>query len=216
MSAKSAIKDRLKEHKFVAILRGIRPKFVPAVTEVFLEEKLQFCEITLDSSNSFESLRLMKYLSQGKIDIGVGTVLTPDQVKQSVDLGATFIISPHFNREIVQTTLDLNAVSLPGCLTPSEIVAADQMGADYIKLFPMEAMSLNYLKALKNGPLKSISFVPTGGITVDNALDFLKAGATALGVGGSLFRDSDFDHDNGTEILRKKTQSFLKVIRSSH
>src|SRR6185503_16166418 len=138
--------------------------------------------------NSTDPLRLIKTLIAEIGDravIGAGTVLTADDVSRVADVGARFIVSPNFNPAVVAQTRKLNLVSVPGCFTPSEVVAALEAGADAIKLFPATHMGPSYVRALR-GPLNDVRLVPTGGVTPELAREYRAAGAWTIGVGSEL------------------------------
>src|SRR5215471_12746259 len=137
-------------------------------------------EITLTVPGAVE---LIAHLcrSQGKIAVGAGTVLDEETARKCVDAGACFLTSPNFNAAVVEFAVKRNIAVLPGALTPTEVVAAWSAGADFVKVFPAGALGgAKYIKALK-APLPQIDLVPTGGVSLETAADFIKAGAAALG-----------------------------------
>jgi len=118
--------------------------------------------------------------------LGSGTVTTADQAQATIEAGAEFVVSPSFHAEVVAKTLALGNLSIPGALTPTEVITASRAGADYVKIFPCSAMGgASYLRALK-APLPQVKMLPTGGVDVTTAADFIKAGAAALGVGAAV------------------------------
>ena len=117
--------------------------------------------------------------------VGAGTVTSPELVEMTAKAGGSFIVSPDTDVMVIKKTRELNLVSMPGAMTPSEIKVAHEAGADFVKLFPIGNLGAGYLKAVK-APLSHIKMTAVGGVNENNAAEFLKAGASGLGVGGNL------------------------------
>jgi len=146
--------------------------------------------------------------------VGAGTVLEPETARACVEAGARFVVSPALNLDTIAACREMGTAVLPGALTPTEVVAAWRAGADLVKVFPAGAVGgPAYIKALK-APLPQIELVPTGGVNLQTAGDFLRAGAFALGVGadlvdlGALRRGED-------EALAERARRFVEVVRST-
>ena len=186
------------EEKIVAIVRGIPDKQILDITRALLEGGVRFVEVALDHSQgggwreTLQSIRLLKAEMGGKVEIGAGTVLTPEQVDCAQQAGARYIISPNVNPDVIARTRELGMVSIPGAFTPSEIAMANERGADIVKLFPADALGPRYVKAV-NAPLGHIPLMATGGVTAENIPSFLDAGAACFGVGGSLVSAKPLD-----------------------
>ena len=156
-----------------------------------------------------ESLR-KKYGDQ--LLLGAGTVLDPRQCSAAIDAGVEFVVSPSLHREVISRTKELGKISIPGALTPTEVVTAWNAGADYVKIFPCSAVGgPSYLKALK-APLPHICLIPTGGVTLDTAAQYLKAGAAALGVGSDLVNAAALAQGK-PEIITETARKYLEIIR---
>lgn len=181
----------IKESKVIAIVRGIGSDKISSLAEAMLKGGLRCIEVTFDHSSEegkAETLKSIEVLNRdfkGKVLAGAGTVLTPEQVDQAVAAGAEYIISPNVNVDVIKRTKELGKVSIPGALTPSEIVTAYEAGADIVKLFPAAVFGPAYFKAVK-APLKHIPMTAVGGISPENIRDFLAVGAVGAGVGGNL------------------------------
>ena len=143
--------------------------------------------------------------------IGAGTVLTVEDVKMAADSGARFIISPDTNYPVIKETKKLDLISIPGAMSPTEIVRAYDAGADFVKVFPASVLGVEYIKAVK-GPLKHIPLVAVGGINKDNATAFLSAGALALGVGGNLV-DKKAIQSGNYRLLTERAQMIVEAIK---
>lgn len=182
---------RIYENKIIAIIRGIGLDRILPTVEALLQGGISLLEVTFNhesaasESDTLRSLKLITNEFGNDIGLGVGTVLTPKQVEDAVDSGAQYIISPNTDVDVIKKTKELGKTSIPGAFTPSEMVLAYYAGADIIKLFPAGVLGTKYIKAVL-APLSHIPVVAVGGVDADNAVDFLKAGAIGVGVGGSL------------------------------
>ena len=179
--------DALKhilQHKLVAIIRGPQPGDVLRIAEALYQGGVRTLEVTMNSPGALEVIKQLSVTMKDKLLLGAGTVLNPDQVEASVKAGAHFIISPNVDVETIKMTKQLGAISIPGAYTATEIVLAHKTGADIIKVFPAAANAA-YIKDLR-GPLSHIPLMPTGGITLENIVEFKNAGAVAFGIGSAL------------------------------
>ena len=178
-----SILSQILENKLIAIIRGAQPADVVKIAEALFSGGIRVLEITM---NSEAPLRVIKTISDAlgdKMIIGAGTVLDAESAKQAVAAGARFILSPIANSDIIKTAKDIGAVSIPGAFTPTEIYNAYKNGGDIIKVFP--AISPSYIKDI-SGPLPQIKLLPTGGINLENILEYKKAGAAGFGIGSAL------------------------------
>jgi len=146
--------------------------------------------------------------------VGAGTVLDAKTAQACISAGAQFIVSPSLNLETISECQRAEIVVLPGALTPTEVVQAWNAGADFVKVFPAGAVGgPSYLKALK-APLPDIELVPTGGVSLKNAADFIKAGASALGVGADLV-DIKAIREGQDHLITERTRQFLDIVRQA-
>lgn len=181
------------EKKIIAILRGLAPETLLPLAEALLEGGIGLIEVTFDASRpdtweqTARAIRLLDERFAGGILPGAGTVLRPDQAAMARDAGARYIISPNTDADVIAKTRALGMLSLPGAFTPTEIVAAHSAGADFVKVFPADAVGPAYIAAVK-APLPHIPLMAVGGVSDANVADFLRAGAAGVGVGGSLAR----------------------------
>lgn len=146
--------------------------------------------------------------------IGAGTVLTPEQARDCISAGAQFIISPALDFEIIVLCRKEDIAVMPGALTPTEIVAAWRAGADFVKVFPAGALGgANYIKSLK-APLPDVKLIPTGGVSLKTTADFIRAGASALGVGTDL-ADVQALREGNKHILTDKARQFIEIVKTA-
>jgi 2-dehydro-3-deoxyphosphogluconate aldolase/(4S)-4-hydroxy-2-oxoglutarate aldolase len=184
------ILDGIAKYKIVVIMRKVQDDKILPVTQALYDGGIRLIEITYDQSdpNHLNSTgSAIKAIADNFKDmcVGAGTVLTPAQVESARDHGATFIVSPNTDAEVIKHTVELGLVSIPGALTPTEVVAAHKFGAHYVKLFPGGDFGPGYLKAV-TAPINHIPIVVVGGVNASNMSEFMKAGAAGFGIGSNI------------------------------
>jgi 2-dehydro-3-deoxyphosphogluconate aldolase / (4S)-4-hydroxy-2-oxoglutarate aldolase len=197
----------IEQGRVIAILRGDFGGREADIVEVLVEAGIRAVEVTLNSPGAFKSIEKLANLFRIKTAIGAGTVLEPDDVVVAANAGAKFIVSPNLNVKVIDATRRLNLVSLPGCFTPSEIIAAFDAGAHAVKLFPASCLGTSFLKAMR-GPLREARLVPVGGVTPLAAREFFDAGAWAIGAGSELI-GKEITAPGGLEMLRARAAEFV-------
>jgi 2-dehydro-3-deoxyphosphogluconate aldolase/(4S)-4-hydroxy-2-oxoglutarate aldolase len=175
----------LKEEKIVAIIRGAAPQHIDATADALVNGGIRLLEVTLNTENALQAISRWRERFAGQVYLGAGTVLDVDMAQQSLDAGAQFLISPNLDEDVVRLGKDNGVDVWPGVMTPTEIVRAWKAGANAVKVFPSATLGPKYFKEVR-GPLSQIPFIATGGINLENMMGFLRAGAVAVGVGGSL------------------------------
>jgi 2-dehydro-3-deoxyphosphogluconate aldolase / (4S)-4-hydroxy-2-oxoglutarate aldolase len=204
---------RLLDSGLVAVIRRPDVEKVFHIAEALVNGGVGALEITVDTPSVYQLISELKERLAGRVLVGAGTVLDPKTAETAIEAGADFIFSPNFNVETIQVTNQHERISIPGCMTPTEIVAAYQAGADLIKIFPGSSLGVQYIKELQ-GPLGHIPMMPTGGVTVENVGTFIRSGAVAVGVGGSLV-DNKAIAEGRYEILTEKALLFQKAIQEA-
>jgi len=177
--------DRVLDRCIVAVIRAESPDSLVDVAEALVAGGVEVMEVTFTVPRATQVLEKVAERLGDKILLGAGTVLDPETARAAMLAGAEFIVSPAVNVEVIELCRRYSKLVMPGALTPTEVVTAWQAGADIVKIFPSELTGAKYIKALK-APLPHIRMMPTGGVNLDTAEEFLKAGACALGIGGSL------------------------------
>lgn len=190
------VDKKQEDLRLVAILRGVRLSQAMDATAVFAEAGIKAVEVTYNTEDAPEIIRRLRDTYGGQLLIGAGTVMTTQDVVSAGYAGASFILSPDCNPEVIKATKDSGLFSVPGAFTATEVVMAHKSGADMVKLFPAGRLGPGYVKDLL-GPLNDIKFMAVGGIDLTNAAAFLAAGAKSVGVGSSLvdmklIRSGDF------------------------
>ena len=185
------LEQALRACPVIAILRGLLPQNAVAVGEALVKAGIKIIEVPLNSPEPFESVRRLAQWAGPELIVGVGTVLTVQQVKQAQQAGAQIVLSPNADHAVIRQAKLLSMFSVPGVATPSEGFAALQAGADALKLFPAETIGPAGLKAWRSVFDKSVQLIPVGGVSAQNARDYLNAGAAGLGAGSSIFAPGD-------------------------
>jgi 2-dehydro-3-deoxyphosphogluconate aldolase/(4S)-4-hydroxy-2-oxoglutarate aldolase len=173
----------------VAILRGRRVEHLDAVLDALVEAGVRSLEVTLNTPGAVDAIRRAGTRFGPEVTVGAGTVRTVAELDGAVAAGARFLVSPHTDPALAARAREAGAAYLPGALTPTEIVAAWAAGAAAVKLFPARLAGPRYLRDIRE-PLGDIPIVPTGGVSVDNMVEWFAAGAVAVGVGGTLIGDA--------------------------
>ncbi|MCL2578634.1 MAG: bifunctional 4-hydroxy-2-oxoglutarate aldolase/2-dehydro-3-deoxy-phosphogluconate aldolase [Oscillospiraceae bacterium] len=189
---REAIIERVEATKIIAILRGVSDRDICLkLASAIRKGGIELIEVTFNQSaperfsDTTNAISAIAREFGEDICVGAGTVLTPELVQMAAEAGAKYIVSPDVSIPVIQKTRELELVSIPGALTPSEITTAISVGADIIKLFPAGSMGSGYIKSIK-APLSHIKFVATGGIDAGNIPEFLAAGCVGFGIGGNL------------------------------
>jgi 2-dehydro-3-deoxyphosphogluconate aldolase/(4S)-4-hydroxy-2-oxoglutarate aldolase len=182
---KSEVIEKIKQIGVLPVIRAGSADEAREVIEAIRKGGITSIEITMTVPNAIDLIADLSK-SEANVLIGAGTVLDVETARQCVEAGAKFIISPALNLETIKFCNERETVVMPGALTPTEIVTAWQAGADFVKVFPASALGgASYLKSVK-APLPHIKLIPTGGVSLENAADFFRAGAEAVGVGADL------------------------------
>lgn len=177
--------EELGRRRLIAVVRLEDPGRAVAVAEALVEGGVRFVEVTLEREGAMKALARVVRAVGSRAVVGAGTVRRRREAARAVEAGARFLLSPDVRPSLIEATLELGALSLPGAFTPSEVALAERAGASAVKLFPASTGGLGHLEALR-GPFPTTRFVPTGGVDADSAASWLAAGAFAVALGGSL------------------------------
>jgi 2-dehydro-3-deoxyphosphogluconate aldolase/(4S)-4-hydroxy-2-oxoglutarate aldolase len=201
------VKSLIERHRIVAILRGDFTGWFAPIAEALAGAGVATMEITLNSANAEQGIREMKAALGADGVIGAGTVLNAAQAEASIAAGAEFIVAPNTNYGVLDLCKSRDVCAIPGAFTPTEIADAWDYGATLIKLFPAE---LGYFKNVR-APLNHIPFVTTGGVTLENAKDFVKLGAVGVGMGSALIGDY-VKQPGGIDELRRRATTLVTSL----
>lgn len=175
----------IEKQGIVAVIRMQDPGRLRAVVDALAAGGVRALEVTMTVPRAIEMIREIAPTLPAGFLFGAGTVLDADTAHRVIDAGAQFVVSPVFRRAVIDACHQHDVPALPGCLTPTEILDAWDAGADIVKVFPATTFGPGYLKDIR-APLPHVKLMPTGGVTVDNAGDWIRAGAVAVGVGSAL------------------------------
>src|SRR5277367_6555522 len=175
------IKATIERVGLIPVLRASSVETAHALVDAMMAGGATIVEVTMTVPDALSILRDLKQRYGGSILLGSGTVTTAAEAAATIEAGAEFVVSPSLHLDVIAKTKALGKISIPGALTPTEVITAWRAGADYVKIFPCSAMGgASYLKSLL-APFPQLQLIPTGGVTLQTAADFLKAGDCALG-----------------------------------
>ncbi|ASE34745.1 bifunctional 4-hydroxy-2-oxoglutarate aldolase/2-dehydro-3-deoxy-phosphogluconate aldolase [Mammaliicoccus sciuri] len=201
----------IKETKLIAILRNANPNDILPIVETLYKAGIRAIEVTMNSPKALESIELISNEMKGKVVVGAGTVLDAESARLAILSGATFILSPTVDKDTIRMSKKYGTVSIPGAMTPTEILEAYEYGGDIIKVFPTTSLGPEYIKDLQ-GPLPHIPLLPTGGVSIDNVTDFIEAGAVGVGLGSALVNTKVETNKAYFEELEQKAQAFYNKV----
>jgi len=183
--------QRILETKLIAIVRGAEPEQCLKIAEALYDGGIRLMEITYDQKNpaSFQqtadAIAAIARAYEGRMEVGAGTVTTPELAERTAEAGGKFVISPDTNPAVIRRTRELGMVSIPGAMTPTEILTAHGAGADFVKLFPAGILGAAYIKAVR-APISHVRLMAVGGVNAENIPELLRAGVCGAGIGGNL------------------------------
>ena len=214
----ASVAMRIREIGIIPVVRASSGDEALMAVDAVASGGIPLVEITMTVPGAIEIIRQVARSRGSEILVGAGTVLDADTARQCMDAGAEFIVSPGFDLETVRRVKSEGRLMLAGALTPSEVIAAWKAGSDFVKVFPCgQVGGAAYIKALR-GPLPRIPLVPTGGVNLTTAADFLAAGAAALGIGGELVQPAALK-DKKPELIVEAARKFVEIVartRSAH
>ena len=205
----SAILDQFKKMRVVPVVAIENAQDAMRLADTLIEGGLPCAEITFRTAAAVDAMRIMA--RRGDILVGAGTVLKVDQVKAAVDAGAQFMVSPGFNPKVVGYCVENNIAITPGISTPSDIEAALELGVDVLKFFPAEAFGgLKTLKAM-SGPYGAVKFIPTGGISPANLVEYLQFPKT-LACGGTWIAKSALISEGKFDEIIQNAREAVEIV----
>ena len=210
-------KQLFNETRVIAILRGVPSDRLIPTLDALYEGGIRLAEITYSSKGDISDGDTAKNIeaavkhTAGKMLIGAGTVIREDQVTLTAEAGGKFIISPDTNPEIIKKTKAAGLLSLPGAMTVTEICTAMSAGADYVKLFPVNALGSGFVKAVL-APLGNAKLIAVGGITEENIPEYLKAGCLGFGIGGNLV-NGKLATDGRFDVIAENARKFIEACK---
>ncbi len=209
---KSTIMQHMRELGLVPVLRATSAEEAMTLADAILAGGIDILEVTMTVPGAIRVIEQLADHHGDKLLLGAGTVLDAETARNCLLAGAQFIVSPALDLRTIELCRRYSVPVMPGALTPTEILTAWQAGADVVKVFPCSALGgAKYLKALQ-GPLPQIQIIPTGGVSLSTAEEFLAAGAFALGVGGDLV-DAKAAREGRTSVITENAQKYLAIVK---
>lgn len=206
--------QKIRDVGLIPIVRTPSPEDASLAAEAVIAGGIGIAEITMTVPHALRVLEQVAEKFAGDVLLGAGTILDPETCRAAILAGAEFIVTPSLDPAVIEMARRYSKACLPGALTPTEVVTAWQAGADMVKIFPCGPVGgPQYIKALK-GPLPHIEMVPTGGVSLETAAQFIKAGSTAIAVGGELV-DIRVLRDGKPQVITERSKKFLAAVRSA-
>jgi len=211
---KEQVRARVLEVGIVPVVRAPSAKKALAAAEAVAAGGITIVELTMTVPGALDAIAELVKRAGKDIVIGAGTVLDAQTAQKCFDVGAQFLVSPGFDLETVKAARVAGKLIMAGALTPTEVIMAWKAGADFVKVFPASAVGgPSYLRALR-GPLPQVPLVPTGGVNLNTAADFLRAGAAALGIGGELVSAAALESGDTTPIT-EAAKKYLAIVKQT-
>lgn len=209
--------ETIFDSKIIAILRNVAEDKLIPLQDVLLEQGIRCLEVTFDQKNencleiTRRSIQCLRENARGDMEIGAGTVITMEQLDAAKDAGASFIISPDSNREIIEKTRVYGLVSMPGAMTPTEILSAYRWGASIVKVFPAGRLGAAYIHDIR-GPINHIPLSAVGGVDQYNMDSFYREGVCCFGIGSNIVK-KELLMDNDYEAIGRNARLYTEQIR---
>ncbi len=211
---KQKVRDRILEIGVVPVVRASSAAEACLAADAVCQGGIPIVEITMTVPGALEVIRELVRKCGADVLVGAGTVVNAQIAQECLDAGAQFLVSPGLNRPTVDLAVRVKKLIMAGALTPTEVMAAWEAGADFVKVFPCgQVGGAKYIKALK-GPFPQIPFVPTGGVNLNTAAEFIEAGSVALGIGGELVQ-AEALKSKKPEIIAENARKFLEIVKQT-
>lgn len=211
MSDRQGIIQKLVQPGIIAVVRAQSAAQIPAMTEALLASGVVAVEITMTTPGALDAIRDAVRLFGSKACVGVGTVLDEKTCRAALDAGAEFVVTPVLRPALVPVVHGAGRPIMLGAYTPTEAQTAHEAGADFIKIFPADTLGPSYIKSIR-APLPHLKIVPTGGVDLKTAGEFIQAGCVALGAGSSLVSKRILT-ENDWPALTRLAAEFVEVVR---
>lgn len=207
------IVSQIESTGVVAIIRASDSAELVDVVNALRDGGLTCIEVTMTTPDALEVIKAARAKTADDTAIGVGTVLDAETARAAILAGAQFVVAPTTDLPTIEICRRYSVPVIPGALTPTEILRAWQVGADFVKVFPTGSLGPQYIKDIR-GPLPQIRMVPTGGITLNNAGDFIRSGASALGIGSALVR-GEWVKKRDFAAIRQEAGKWLQAVKQA-
>lgn len=213
MATKEQNLQRMIDCGVVAVMRVPDPSLLAKIADAIREGGVDVIEFTMTTPNALDVMREAVRQNGDRVLFGAGTVLDAETARAAILAGAEFVVSPTLNPDVIKMARRYSKIVVPGTLSPTEILTAWELGADVCKVFPATVFGPKYFKDVM-GPLPQVRLMPTGGVELSNAADFIKNGAVAIGVGGNLV-DVKAAAAGNFQTLTENARKFVEVVRAA-
>jgi 2-dehydro-3-deoxyphosphogluconate aldolase/(4S)-4-hydroxy-2-oxoglutarate aldolase len=207
------IVQQIQDLGVVAVIRMKDAAKLRRVVDAIAEGGVRAIEVTMTVPGAVELIAVLARSLPEEILLGAGTVTDGDTARAVIDAGARYVVSPVFRREVIAVCHERGVAAAPGCFTPTEILDAHDFGADVIKVFPATALGPQFIKDVR-APLPQVRLMPTGGVSLDNAGDWIRAGAIAVGVGSALL-DAKAIEEGRYDVLTGNARRIVASVASA-
>lgn len=216
MMQKLKVLQKVLDTGIVAVVRTETAEKAQKIVEAVKAGGVSAIEVTMTVPGALEVIReVTEHYKDQDVILGVGSVLDPETARAAILAGAQYVVSPQLNPEVIKICNRYQVSCMPGALSVTEVVEAMELGADIIKVFPGEIVGPKFIKAIK-APLPQAPLMPTGGVSLDNVQDWIKAGAVAVGVGGSLTKGAKTgDYQLVTETARQFVEKIQEARKNN-
>jgi 2-dehydro-3-deoxyphosphogluconate aldolase/(4S)-4-hydroxy-2-oxoglutarate aldolase len=211
MERRQQIVQRIEQCGVVAVIRLQDPDRLRGVIDALGAGGVRALEVTMTVPRAIQLIDAIAPGLPAEFVIGAGTILDPETARAAILAGARFVVGPVFNRAVVDLCHRYDVAVMPGCFTPTEILQAWDAGADVVKVFPATALGPSYFKDIR-GPLPQVKLMPTGGVTLENAGDWIAAGAVAIGAGTAMI-DAKAVAAGDWAAITRRAASFVEAVR---
>lgn len=201
----------LENTRIIAIVRGVEEQHIVGLAEALLEGGIPVMEVTLNTPGALGMIARLQEQYGDRMYIGAGTVLDLDDAKRALAGGASYLVTPNMDEEVIRYAAERNAPIFPGAMTPTEVVKAWKAGATAVKIFPGASLGIGYIKELM-GPLNDIPMMAVGGVTESNIDEFMRIGCYGVGIGGSLVNLKEIAEGN-YEWIRNKAERLVEAAK---
>lgn len=211
---KQQVRDQILAIGVVPVVRAASAAEACLAAQAVCDGGIPIVEITMTVPGAVDVIRELRKSAPASVLIGAGTVLDAEAARRCLDAGAQFLVSPGLNVPTIEFAVRSEILMLAGALTPSEVITAWNAGSDFVKVFPCgQVGGAKYIKALK-GPLPQIPLVPTGGVNLNTAAEFIEAGAAALGIGGELVQ-ADALKSGKADVIVENARKFVAIVKQA-
>ena len=210
---RAAVVEQVQELGVVAVIRIKDPAKLRAVVDALVDGGVRALEVTMTVPGAVGLIRELAPTMPAGFLLGAGTVTSAETARAVIDAGATYVVSPVFQPAVIAACHERDVAAMPGCFSPTEIFAAYELGADIIKVFPATSLGPQFIKDVR-APLPQVKLMPTGGVSLDNAHDWIRAGAVAVGIGSALL-DAKAIEDGRFDTITANARRVVATVASA-